>query len=257
MSGQTSIITLDPKSYLEYGCPCFLNPKNEGHLIKLEWLKDRLSEGMTIKHLFLEGEKKPVGFIEYVPGEYAWRAVSARDYLFIHCIWISPNKYKQKGYGSLLVEECIKDAEKQGKNGVAVVASSGPFMAGKELFVKNNFEIMDTNKNDSLLVKQTRDGALPEFKDWQKQLGKYQGLHIVYSKQCPWVVRSIPELEQIAGQNDLDLKITEMATAEQAQNAPSIYSVFNLIYKGRLLADRYISATRFRNILKKELKLPG
>ena len=115
MSNPTSIVTLTPKNYTEYGCRCFLNPKHEGHLKKLEWLKERFSEGLTIKHLFIEGEKKPIGFIEYVPGEYAWRAVDANSYLFIHCIWISPNKNKEKGYGSQLVGECIEDARKAGK----------------------------------------------------------------------------------------------------------------------------------------------
>lgn len=28
------------------------------------------------------------GFIEYLPGEHAWRAVHADGYLFIHCLWV-------------------------------------------------------------------------------------------------------------------------------------------------------------------------
>lgn len=35
--------------------------------------------------------------------------------------------------------------------------------------------------------------------------------------------------------------------------APSIYATFNLINNGKLLADHYISLTRFNNIIKKEL----
>ena len=130
MNSKSEIVTLNPGNSAEYGCPCFLNPKNEGHLKKLEWLQERFSEGLTIKLLLVENEKKPIGFIEYVPVEYAWRAVNANRYIFIHCIWVYPNKYKEKGYGSLLVEECIEDAKKEGRYGVAVVASTGPFMAG-------------------------------------------------------------------------------------------------------------------------------
>jgi hypothetical protein len=48
------------------------------------------------------------------------------------------------------------------------------------------------------------------------------------------------------------MQITELKTPADAQNAPSLYSVFNLINNGKLLADRYISLTRFNNILKKE-----
>ncbi|MFH1946061.1 MAG: hypothetical protein ABIJ35_02505 [Acidobacteriota bacterium] len=39
-----------------------------------------------------------------------------------------------------------------------------------------------------------------------------------------------------------------------AQKGPSLYGVFNLIYDGILLADRYISTTRFQNIINKEIK---
>ena len=257
MNNQTSIITLNPKNYTQYGCPCFLNPKHEGHLKKLDWLQERFSEGLTIKHLFIEGEKKPIGFIEYVPGEYAWRAASAHGYLFIHCIWINPNKYKEKGNGSLLVKECINDASKEGRYGVAVVTSSGPHMAGKELFLKNGFEISEECDRFELLAIKLKKGPLPTFNDWEAPLKNYQGLNIIYSNQCPWVARSIKELAEIARNNGLELKITELETAKQAQNAPSIYSVFNLVYDGKLLADHYISNRRFLNILKKDLRLIG
>jgi hypothetical protein len=257
MNSQTSIVTLTPENYTEYGCPCFLNPKHEGHLKKLEWLKERFVEGLTIKHLLIEGEKKPIGFIEYVPGEYAWRAVNANGYVLIQCIWINPNKYKENGYGSLLVEECINDAKKDSKYGVAVVTSAGPHMAGKELFLKNGFEIVEKADRFELLVTQLKKGPLPKFTNWEQQLNNYQGLNIIYSNQCPWVARSIPELEEIASKNNLELTITELETAKQAQNAPSIYSVFNLVYDGKLITDHYVSNTRFLNILKKELKLIG
>ena len=95
MSEKASIITLDPDNYQEYGCPCFLNPKNEGHIGKLGWLKDRLPEGLTVKHIYLEGENKSAGFIEYVPGEYAWRGIHAPGYMVIHCLFILKKGSKQ------------------------------------------------------------------------------------------------------------------------------------------------------------------
>jgi hypothetical protein len=255
MSNSTEIITLNPENYTEYGCPCFLNPKHEGHLRKLEWLKGRLAEGLAIKHLLVEGEKRPIGFIEYVPGEYAWRAVDADGYMFIHCIWINPNKYKEKGNGSLLVQQCINDAEQSGKCGVAVVTSSGPHMAGKEIFLKNGFEVIAEADRFEFLSLKLKEGPAPQFTDWAGQLQNYRGLNIIYSRQCPWVARSIPELAGIAEQHGLDITVTELKTAEQARHAPSIYAVFNLVYNGRLIADHYVSNTRFLNILRKELRL--
>ncbi len=247
------IIDVDKNNISQYPPKCFLNPKNEGYQIKVEWLKKRFSEGLKIKLLYLE--TKCIGFIEYVPGEYAWRAVDAKGYMFIHCIWISPNKHKEKGYGSLLIKECIKDAEKEGKYGVAVITSEGPFMAGKDLFLKNEFKsIASTKPSFELMVKSLKEGPLPKFNDWEKQLSKYEGLNIIYSNQCPWVTRSIKELSEITKKKGLKLKVTELKNAEQAQNAPSIYAVFNLIYNGKLLIDHYISNTRFLNIINKGIK---
>ena len=52
----------------------------------------------------------------------------------------------------------------------------------------------------------------------------------------------------------MELKLTELKSAKEAQNAPSIYASFNLIYNGKLLADHYISNRRFENIINKEIK---
>jgi len=248
------IINIDKNNISEYPPKCFLNPKNEGYQIKLIWLKKRFSEGLKIKQLYLEKEKKCIGFIEYIPGEYAWRAIDAKGYMFIHCLWISPNNYKQKGYGSLLIKECIKDAKKEGKYGVAVVTSEGPFMAGKDLFLKNEFKsVAKVKPSFELMIKTLKKGPLPKLKDWEKQLGKYKGLNVIYANQCPWVARSIKDLDEIAKKKGVKLKVTELKSAKQAQNAPSIYSTFNLVYNGKLLIDHYISNKRFLNIINKNI----
>ena len=254
MNPNPIIIDVNEENISQYPPTCFLNPNNVGYQIKAEWLKQRFSEGLKIKLLYLENDKKCHGFIEYVSGEYAWRAVEAKDYLFIHCIWVSPNKFKNKGYGALLVEECIKDAEKQGKAGVAVIASEGPFMAKKELFLKNGFNEVQESGVFTLLVKQLRKAAEPKFKDCENQLSHYKGLNIAYSNQCPWVARFMSELGEIIEKKGLKIDIVELKTPEQAQEAPSIYAVFNMVNDGKLLADHYISNTRFLNIVNKELK---
>jgi N-acetylglutamate synthase-like GNAT family acetyltransferase len=254
MNEKPIIIDVNEENISQYPPTCFLNPENIGYQIKAKWLKERFPEGLKIKLLYLENGKKCHGFIEYVPGEYAWRAVEAKDYLFIHCIWVSPNKFKNKGYGSLLVDECVKDAEKQGKAGVAVIASEGPFMANKDLFLKNGFREVQASGVFTLLAKQLRKAADPKFKNCEKQLSSYEGLKIVYSNQCPWVVRFISELGETINGKGLKIDVVELKTAEQAQEAPSIYAVFNLVNDGKLLADHYISNTRFLNILNKELK---
>lgn len=232
---------------------CYINPKHESYNLKAEWLKQRQKEGLVIKLLYPEGEKKAQGLIEYTRGENAWRAVSAPGYMFIHCIWVYSNEYKGKGLGKVLLNDCIKDAEKQSLNGVAVLVSNDAFMAKSALFRKNGFTVADNAKPGfELLVKQFGDAPLPKFNDWQSSLKTFQGLQIVYTKQCPWVARFVSELESYTKEKGLKLTITELKTPAEAQAAPSPYTTFNLINNGKLLADHYISMTRFNNILKKE-----
>lgn len=255
MTAKVTIVDVDKNNIDQHPPRCFLNPKNEGYQTKASWLKKRFSEGMRIKLLYLEDEGKLNGFIEYVPGERAWRAVDAAGYMFIHCIWISPNKFKSKGYGSLLVKECIEDAKKSKMNGVAAITSEGPFMAGKDLFVANGFQSAYSEEPSyELMVHTLKKGPVPKFRNWRSQLKKYKGLNIIYSNQCPWVARSLPELQTIVQEKGLEMKTKELKTPKQAQNAPSPYAVFNVVYNGQLLVDHYISATRFKNIIKKELK---
>ena len=256
MNPSTKIITITPENAFDYtpGPSCFVNPKQPGAQKKLEWMKQRFEEGLIIKVLYLEDEQKSAGFIEYIPGEYAWRGVNAPGYLFIHCIWIYPNKLKNSGFASRLLEECLSDARTAGKNGVAVISSEGSFMASKKLFTKNGFsKVASDSPSFELLVHRLKEGPAPTFNDWRSKLVTYQGLHFIYSNQCPWVARSIDELSKVAREHKLSPTITELKTARDAQNAPSIYATFNLIYNGKLLADHYISKRRFENIIKKQI----
>jgi len=247
------IIEINEKNLADYPqVICFINPKHEHHDLKIDWLKNRFKEGLKIKLLQTESDRKIAGFIEYIPGAYAWRAVNAKNYLFIHCLWVYPNKNKNKGLGSALVDEVIKDAQKQKMNGVAVVTSDGSFMAKKDLFIKNEFDLIEEKGGFQLLAKNfSKIITPPSFTNNENALKKYQGWYIIYSKQCPWVARFIEEVKPIIKKQGLKINFHEIKTAKEAQNTPSIYSVFNLIKDGKILADRYISTTRFLNIIKR------
>ena len=243
-------IDLDRYSVAEHGLACIVNPEHAGYQPKLGWFEQRLCEGLKMK--VLKDGKVNVGFIEYIPGEFAWRPVTAEGYMVVHCLWVYAYKYLKRGYGSLLLLECLDDAMRHGMSGVAAVTSEGPWMVDKRLFIKNGFEMVAAAGRFELLVRQLKEGALPEFNDWEKELGADEGWSLVYAKQCPMIVKSVDILSETAKAAGLTLKIRELKTAREAQNAPSGYGVFGLIHDGRLLADHYISKARFLNILKKE-----
>lgn len=160
------IIDTTPDNVLEYGVCGYKNIKKPGLPQKVAWLKSHFSEGITIKTLYAD-QGGTQGTIEYVPSEYGWRPVDAAGYMLIHCIFVGFRKvYKGKGYGSLLLQACLDDAAKARMNGVAVVTRKGAFMAGKAIFLKHGFEVVDSAAPDfELLAKRMRGCApMPRFK---------------------------------------------------------------------------------------------
>jgi N-acetylglutamate synthase-like GNAT family acetyltransferase len=254
---EVKIIDINLNNVTGFGLCGYKNIKQEGYKRKTDWLKKRFKEGMRVKILDSQQDGS-VGMIEYVPGEYAWRPVQAKGYMFIHCLFVVFKKYKAKGYGSLLVKECLKDAKSQKKHGAAVVTRKGTWMAGNELFVKLGFEVVDTAPPDfELLVKKCKKSSpSPRFKgDWDKRVHKYgKGLTIIRSDQCPYVAKSTSEILETAQHTySIKPKVVDLENSKQAQNAPSPFGIFNIVLNGKLVADHPISNTRFVNIMKEEL----
>lgn len=230
----------------------FKDAKHEGYRRKVEWLKKRFAEGMRFKVLRVEGEGD-VGMIEYIPGEHTWRPIEAPGYLVVHCIMIHRKDYKGRGYGSLLLEHCLQDAEQDETHGVAVVTSAGTWMADRSLFVKQGFEPVDTAPPSfELLVKKLQDAPSPQFKKgWEKRLRAYgSGLTIVQSDQCPCIAKSTRDILDECEALGIRPRVVDLKDGKHARNAPSAYGIFNLVYDGKLLADHPVSGTRFHNIMR-------
>ena len=138
--------------------------------------------------------------------------------------------------------------------GVSAVTSDKSFMSTKNIFLKNGYKVVAESGKDQLVLKPFSKKSLPSINNWESKLKNFNGLTIVYSKQCPWVARFIEEVKPFLKKEKLVPKVIELKTAAEAQKAPSLYGVFNLIYNGKLLSDRYISTTRFMNIVEKEIK---
>ncbi len=133
------------------------------------------------------------------------------------------------------------------------MVSAGPWMAGKEVFLKNGFTEVAQRDRFQLVVRPVRDGAAPRFRDIEGNAAKYRGLHVVYSNQCPFLSKSVNDLSEMAAEHGLKLGTTVLKSAREAQNAPSYYGSFSLLYNGRVLSDHYVSKGRFRNLLRKEI----
>ena len=253
MSGQPLLIDVDEANFDTLPCCGIKDPTHPGRLQKQCWLQANFKFGLRARVL-LAPDGQPCGYIEYLPGEFAWRGVEASGYMFIHCVWTYSKRHQRKGWGSVMVEACIDDARKAGMSGVAVIARDGPWLADRRLFLANGFEPVDTAPPDyELLVRKLRArAAAPAFKrGWEQKLARYRrGLTIIRSSQCPHVAKFTAELAQTAEEEyGIKPRVVELKSWRDAQNAPTPYAVFALIHDGRLLADHQVSRTRFRNIM--------
>ncbi len=228
---------------------CMSKRKSEGYQRKLNWLAQRFDEGMRIKML---GEGKR-GFIEYIPGEYAWRAVNAKGYMFIHCLWIV-GKSKGKGFAGHLLETCLDDARKSKMKGVAVLTSRKNWLVGNKLFSKHGFEtVAQAPPSFELMVNSFKRGALPSFSnhwaDCQKQYSK--GLTVLRSDQCPYLDDATCIITQAADEMGIQNKVIEFRNCKDVQkNSPSPYGVFNVVYEGKLLSYHYLTIKELQKRLK-------
>ena len=225
---------------------------NEGHRRKCDWLKKRYAEGLRYKVL-RSREFGDIGMIEYAPGSHAWRPVEAEGYLVIHGLMVNA-KHKGKGLGAVLLEDCLRDARKSKCRGVAVVTSSDSFMAGSGLFIKAGFVSVESSPPYELLVKKFKRAAPdPRFIVERERLFKRyrKGLTILAADQCPYVVKSVERISQAARALGLKPKVVRIRSAKASRELPTPYGVFSIIYQGRLIVERPVSGTRFKNIMSK------
>jgi hypothetical protein len=245
-----------PENLSVCGIGCLTSKKHEGYRPKVEWLVNRFAEGLRIL-MFRDPQGAPLAFLEYVPGEFAWRPVDAKGWLFVHCLWVFPNGQKIGGLGRRLIDACVDEARQAGATGVAAMVSEGTWIVGQDIFLKCGFTQVDQADRFQLVAYRTGEGPSPRFREIGGQFKNIPGLQIVYAAQCPLLPKSVKDLAEVAAQLGMEMKITELKSAQEAQAAPSYYGVFSLLWNGRLLSDHYVSKTRFKSLIDKEIRKAG
>ncbi|WP_350285351.1 GNAT family N-acetyltransferase [uncultured Croceitalea sp.] len=250
-----TIIAVTPENAANETLFCVKDVKSAAFDCKQKWFEKRYQEGLRIKILKAHNGRM-IGFIEYVPIAYAWRPVEGQNFMFVHCMYVYSKKDRNKGYGALLIDDAEKSARAQGMSGVCVMTSNGSWMTNKTIFQKRSFRQDDQRERFELMCRKWHSTVpYPSLVDWTAQQAKYKGWHLIYANQCPWHEKSVEGILNVAMDFDIHMNITELKSAKEAKNAPSGHGVFALMHNGKLIEDHYVSATRFRNILKKELKV--
>ena len=251
------IVDVNETNLDEYGLLCLKSKKNsEGYKNKLEWIRERYKEGLRLKLLLVnEGPKRGLtsrGFIEYIPGEYAWRGIDARGYMVIHCIWVV-GKNKKKGYGTKLLEECYKDAK--GMKGVAVVTSDNGWLPRNKLFIKNRFEKADAvPPYFELFAKRfSKKAALPRFLSISKErIRSYgAGLTVLESYQCPYSSALVNIYERMAKEANVPIRVEHISSCKDVQEkCVHPYGTFCVLLDGKAISYRPGNPSEVRQALK-------
>ncbi|MFH0966249.1 MAG: YoaP domain-containing protein [Methanobacteriota archaeon] len=251
------IIDITPDNISDYGVCGYKDLKKHEELRrKIAWFTEYYPKGLRMKVLFSKKDGYQ-GMIEYLPGIYTHRPVDADGYLVIQCIFTGFRKeYKGKGYGSLLITECITDAQKENLAGVAVVTRNGSFMARRDIFLKLGFVVVDSAApNFELLVYRFDPSSpFPGFKpDLGSRAAEYpDGLTIFRSAQCPYSVKNVQEIMETARNTfHLTPHLIELDGAKAVQQSPCAFGTFCILYNGTVISHHPISNTRFVNIMKK------
>jgi len=221
-----------------------------GYDAKMEWLQERIREGM--RYTLLQVNGRNAAMIEYLPGEYAWRGVEAKGYLFIHCLWVV-GKNRGHGYGRQLLQACLEDTA--GTHGVAVVVSKTHWLPTPKLFLKNGFALADqAPPSFDLLVKRfDPDALLPCFKRNAPPIPP--GLTLYHSDQCPYT-QNVPAIAaRIGEQLKIPVNIIRVESARAAQESPCLYGTLGCFFNGELLTYHPTGTQKLLELL--EPKLAG
>lgn len=222
---------------------CSISGKDEGVHLKKTWLKEQMKHGVVFRKLDVRGKV----FIEYLPAEYAFAPIEAKDFLYINCFWVS-GKFKKQGYGKALLESCINDAKQQHKAGVVVLSSKKkmPFLSDGKYLKKHGFVVCDTKWHYELLYFPIQEGIKPKF----IKAPLLEGNHLYYSHQCPHTEKYVNILKNTADVNGFPLTIHFIDTVENAKSCPCPFTTYSLVIDGEFYTNEILTEKKFLEIIK-------
>lgn len=251
------IIDITKENMEEYDLFCQKSRHKEpGYQNKLQWMTERLEEGLKLKLLRVNerGRFTSRGFIEYVPGDYTWRGIKAPGWMVIHCIWVV-GKHKKKGYGTKLLEHCLKDAEKM-KGVVVMTNQKGHWLPKEDLFIKNGFEkVDDFPPTFELYVKRFSEKATdPSFYDCPpEKIAAYdKGITIFYTYQCPYYYNMIEQVKEFGEKLSIPVKTKLLTTPKEAQqNGIHPNGIFFVVLNGKILTYERTTPRQLKKFFKR------
>jgi hypothetical protein len=246
------IEALTPKNIPSHKLFCLKSKQNsEGYKQKVDWIAQRLDEGMGYHQLFVKqksGKYQSKGFIEFIPGKYNWRQIHAPDSMVIHCLWII-GKSRKMGYGKKLLDICENSTRDMGLNGITVLTSDRPFLTSGKYFEAQGYEKIDFREPYySLYFKRIAEyGTQPSFIDVKYNFS--EDLIIFDSPQCPYTKSMVYQTIRVAEQYNLSYRLIDQTTKSELKSNPIPYGTFGILIKNQHLTYYSMTEDRFIQIL--------
>lgn len=231
---------------------CIIRSKtvHQGIEAKRQWLKDRLDEG----HVFRKLNVKGTAFIEYAPLEKAWVPIIGENYYYIYCLWtLAP--YKGKGYGKMIMDNCIAEAKKSGKSGICMLGAKRQkaWLTDQNFAKKYGFEVVDTTNSGYELLALSFDGTKPQFApNVKKEQISSNDLTIYYDMQCPYIYQNVEKIKGYCQTNNIPVSLIKVDSLQKAKELPCVFNNWALFYKGKFeTVNLILDITQLERILKK------
>lgn len=227
----------------------------EAAATKKQWMLKNFAHGLRFKRLNERGKM----FVEYMPIETAHKPITGKNYMVIHCLWVS-GKFKGKGIAERLLQECIHDSKEAGMDGVAVISSAKlmPFLTDKRFFLKHNFIVQDTAPPYfELLVLKWNTKAVstdePRFLPVSKKLKRNfnQGFELIYNHQCPFMEEYVNLLAQLLRQKNIPVQTKLLKNHQEVKKQGSPFASFTMYYNGEFQTHELMPPKKFEKFLAK------
>lgn len=231
------IISVTAETVDRYGFFCKMSARNSaGWDAKRAWLDQRFAEGLQIR-LLGEGER---GFIEFMPGAKAWRAIEDIDqFVVIHCLWVVGTS-RGHGYARDLIDSAESWAQENGYRGVAALTGHGNWLISPGVLEHQGYRTVDRAENGfELVTKCFKGGCVPYLSGgWHtKAEACGEGLTVLRTAQCPHLVEGAEHARRAAQALGIPFTDRVIETAEELRAlSPSPYGTFALVHDGKLLS---------------------
>jgi ribosomal protein S18 acetylase RimI-like enzyme len=247
------IITVNKSNIDNEHICCAISEKKGENCVgsKKKWLNNRFKDGLVFKKLNERGKV----FIEYMPAEKCFAPITAPDYMYISCLWVS-GRFKGQGYANILLKECIEDAIAKGKKGLVTLGSKKKihFLTDPRFLKYKGFEVCDEAKPsfELLFLAFSNTDFKPKFNQCVKSgTINNKGVVIYYSNGCPHTDKYVPIAEKVLKERNISYKINKLETVEEAQSSPTACTIYTLFINGNFITNEVLTEKKLIKYLEK------